>query len=88
MVIIYHSLMGGFYAEIGLMTDQEFLVKMGRSIAKVRKEKGFSQNALCDIINMDKPNLSAIENGRQNASSLTLKRIADAIEVEVSVFFS
>lgn len=80
--------MGGFYAEIGLMTDQEFLVKMGRSIAKVRKEKGFSQNALCDIINMDKPNLSAIENGRQNASSLTLKRIADAIEVEVSVFFS
>lgn len=70
------------------MTDEEFLVKMGKSIAKVRKEKGFSQNAICDIINMDKPNLSAIENGRQNASSLTLKRIADAMEVEVAEFFA
>lgn len=70
------------------MTDEEFLVKMGKSIARVRKEKGFSQNALCDIINMDKPNLSAIENGRQNASSLTLKRIADAMEVEVGAFFN
>lgn len=70
------------------MTDEEFLVKMGKSIAKVRKERGFSQNAICDIINMEKPNLSAIENGRQNASSLTLKRIADAMGVEVAEFFT
>lgn len=76
-----------FIIELGLMTDDEFLIKMGKSIAKARKEKGFSQNALCDIINMDKPNLSAIENGRQNASSLTLKRIADAMRVEVKLFF-
>lgn len=69
------------------MTDEEFLLKMGKSIAKTRKDMGFSQNALCDIINMDKPNLSAIENGRQNASSLTLKRIADAMGIEVKVFF-
>lgn len=70
------------------MTDEEFLVKMGKSIAKVLKERGFSQNAICDIINMEKPNLSAIENGRQNASSLTLKRIADAMGVEVAEFFT
>lgn len=79
--------MRDFIIEIGLMTDEEFLIKMGKSIAKARKDRGFSQNALCDIINMDKPNLSAIENGRQNASSLTLKRIADAMEIEVKVFF-
>lgn len=70
------------------MTDEEFLIKMGKSIAKARKERGFSQNDLCDIINMEKPNLSAIENGRQNASSLTLKRIADAMGVEVFTFFA
>lgn len=87
MVIIYHNNMRIFITELGLMTDEEFLIKMGKLIAKARKEKGFSQNALCDIINMDKPNLSAIENGRQNASSLTLKRIADAMGIEVKVFF-
>ena len=88
MVMIYNNIARVFNLELGRMTDQEFLIKMGKSIAKVRKDRGFSQNALCDLINMDKPNLSAIENGRQNASSLTLKRIADAMEVEVGVFFT
>lgn len=70
------------------MTEQEFLIQLGKSIAKTRKQKGISQNELCAIINMEKSNLSAIENGRQNASSLTLKRIADALNVEVKEFFS
>ena len=70
------------------MTEQEFLVQLGKSIAKIRKQKGFSQNVLCAIINMEKSNLSTIENGRQNASSLTLKKIADAMNVEVKEFFS
>lgn len=70
------------------MTEQEFLKRIGKSIAKIRKEKGFSQNELCAIINMEKSNLSAIENGRQNTSALTLKRIADAMNVEVKHFFS
>ncbi len=87
MVMIYNNITRVFNLELGRMTDQEFLIKMGKSIAKVRKDRGFSQNTLCDLINMDKPNLSAIENGRQNASSLTLKRIADAMGVEVADFF-
>ena len=33
---------------------------------------------------MDKPYLSSIENGRQNPTLLTLKKIADAIGVSVS----
>lgn len=69
------------------MTDEEFLIRLGKAIAKARKENGFSQSELCAIINMEKSNLSAIENGRQNASSLTLKKIADAIGVEVGIFF-
>ena len=37
---------------------------------------------------MEKSNLSSIENGRQNPTTLTLKKIADAIEVDVREFFS
>jgi len=66
------------------MTDKEFLKRIGGNIAKKRKEKGLTQLDLCALINMEKPNLSAIENGRQNATALTLKKISDALEIEVT----
>jgi len=69
------------------MNDQEFLIKLGKRVAEVRKGKGFSQLDLGAIIDMEKSNLSAIENGRQNPSSLTLKRIADALNVKVGNFY-
>lgn len=69
------------------MTDKEYLKRIGGNIAKKRKEKGFTQMDLCALINMEKPNLSAIENGRQNATSLTLKKIADALEINVIEIF-
>ncbi|MBS9766866.1 MAG: helix-turn-helix transcriptional regulator [Flavobacteriaceae bacterium] len=70
------------------MTDKDYLKKVGRRIALLRKQKGLSQLDVCAIINMDKPNLSSIENGRQNFTTLTLKKIADALEVDVFEFFN
>ena len=71
------------------MTDSEkaYLYSLGRNIAKIRRSKKLSQLDVCAEIKMEKSNLSAIENGRQNASTLTLKRIADTIGVEVHNFF-
>lgn len=70
------------------MNDQEFLSKLGNRIAELRKAKGYSQLDLGSIIDMEKSNLSAIENGRQNPASLTLKKIADALNVKVVDFFT
>lgn len=67
--------------------DRKYLKIIGKNISKTRKSKGFSQLDVCAIISMEKSNLSSIENGRQNPATLTLKRIADAIGVEVKVFF-
>jgi transcriptional regulator with XRE-family HTH domain len=69
------------------MTDEEFLKQLGKQISKYRRKQGMSQSDLGSVINMEKSNLSAIENGRQNASSLTLKKIADALGCEVGDFF-
>ncbi len=71
------------------MTDaeKEFLYSVGKNIAKLRKKQGYSQLDVCAKIQMEKSNLSSIENGRQNFTTLTLKRIADAIGVEVQDFF-
>jgi transcriptional regulator with XRE-family HTH domain len=69
------------------MTDENFLKQVGKKIAESRKIKGYSQTDLGAIIDMEKSNLSAIENGRQNPSSLTLKKIADALDCNVKDFF-
>lgn len=85
--MIYHNLWESIIDDIGNMDDQVFLSILGKRIAQVRKEKGFSQLDLGTEIDMEKSNLSAIENGRQNPSTLTLKRIADALDVKVVDFF-
>lgn len=79
----------GYLRNLALMTnsEQEFLRKLGQQIAKLRKEKGLSQLDVCAEIKMEKSNLSSIENGRQNVSSLYLLKIAKAIDVEVRQFF-
>ena len=69
------------------MNESEFLIQLGKRIAKLRKDKGFSQLDVGALINMEKSNLSAIENGRQNPTALTLKKIADAINIEVYLFY-
>ena len=69
------------------MTDEQFLKELGNKVAEIRRENGFSQTDLGALIDMEKSNLSAIENGRQNPSSLTLKKIANAINCNVKAFF-
>ncbi len=56
---------------------------MGARIAAKRKEKSLSQLDVCAKLKMDKTYLSAIENGHQNPTLVTLKAIADALSVEV-----
>jgi transcriptional regulator with XRE-family HTH domain len=67
--------------------DKEYLKKLGKNISKIRGANKFSQLDICAIISMEKSNLSAIENGRQNPTTLTLKKIADAVGVEIHDFF-
>jgi len=68
-------------------SDKKYLCAIGKNIARLRKEKKLSQLDVCAEIRMEKSNLSSIENGRQNVTSLTLRKIAKAIGVEVIEFF-
>lgn len=68
--------------------EKQFLTQLGRHIANLRKANGYSQLDICAEIKMEKSNLSAIENGRQNATSLSLLKIAKAIGVKVSDLFN
>ncbi len=66
--------------------DQKYLNQVGKNISRIRKAKKLTQEDVCTELEMDKPYLSSIENGRQNPTLLTLKKLADAIGVETSAF--
>lgn len=70
-----------------LDSDKNFLKALGRNIAYNRKAIGLSQLDLCAKINMEKSNLSAIENGRQNVTTLTLLKISNALGIDVKSLF-
>ena len=66
--------------------DKKYLEKVGKKITTIRKEKNLTQEEVCTELEMDKPYLSSIENGRQNPTLLTLKKLANAIGVETKDF--
>jgi len=67
--------------------NQPFLIKLGKRIVELRKEKGLSQRELCLKMDWDKPNLSVIENGKTSPSITTLKKIAEALEIPLKDMF-
>ncbi|MDH7912088.1 helix-turn-helix transcriptional regulator [Winogradskyella sp. SYSU M77433] len=67
--------------------EEKHLKYLGKRISQVRRAKKMSQLDVCALIDMEKSNLSAIENGRQNVTALTLLKISNAIGVEVKEFY-
>jgi len=63
------------------------LVSIGRKIAKLRFEKGLSQEDLAGVSELNRGYISRIENGHVSFSVSVLLRIADALDVAPSEFF-
>ena len=59
---------------------------LGKRIKEIRKEKNISQERLASLINIEKRNLSNIENGHVFPSR-TLGEIAVALNVEIQELF-
>ena len=46
--------------------DKDILVKLGQCLQKARINKGFSQEQLADIVNLDRTYISLLERGKRN----------------------
>jgi transcriptional regulator with XRE-family HTH domain len=66
------------------MSDKEILKNLGKRIANLRIEKGFTQNELADLIDIERSNLARVEAGNTNPTYLTLLKIAIALSISVS----
>ena len=61
--------------------------EMGKLIRKLRKERKLSQDVLSGLAGIGRSHLAMIERGGKNASVETLWRIADAMDIRMSVLF-
>lgn len=55
--------------------------KVGRSIKKLRNEKGYTQTQLAEKIQLSKQGIIKIENGTSNPNSSTITKLAEVFEV-------
>lgn len=69
------------------MTEEKYLIHLGKRIRDRRKEKKLSQDKLAAMCDIEKANLSRIETGKTNATILTLRKIGAVLFMQVSEMF-
>jgi transcriptional regulator with XRE-family HTH domain len=67
--------------------DIKFLKTFGKSLATIRKEKGFTQEKLAFTIGVSPTYIGFIEQGRRNPTILNIWKIAKALKVTPKDFF-
>lgn len=66
------------------MLEKDILLKLASKIIYERKRKNISQEKLAELANINMRSISMLENGLTNVKFLTLYKIAEALEVEIS----
>jgi len=67
--------------------DINFLEAFGKELRRLRHTKNLSQEALADLADLSTSQIGRIERGKINPSICTLKIIAEALGVKMSVMF-
>ena len=63
--------------------DDKLLREVGKRVAHVRKDRGWTQEQLAEAIGIEAVSLSRLETGDRALSLSTLARISDALNVEL-----
>lgn len=61
--------------------------KLGQKIKAIRKAKGFTQEKLAELIDIEPPSLSYIETGKFSPSVETLQKLANILQVDIWEFY-
>jgi transcriptional regulator with XRE-family HTH domain len=63
---------------------EEILVEFGNRLREIRKGKEISQEKLAELAELHRTYVSSVERGMRNISLVNIKRLADALEVEMA----
>lgn len=64
------------------------IILFGERVREIRLYRNMIQLDLGEAIGMERSEISKIENGKKNVEFNTMVRLAEALEVELSDFFS
>ena len=71
----------------GMPVKDRTLATFGSNIARLRADKGFSQEKLAEKAELDRTYISGIERGIRNPGVKTILRLAKALGVSISALF-
>lgn len=59
-------------------------IKFGQRIKELRLTKGYSQEKLAELADLDRTYIPGIENGKRNVSLVVVEKIARAFDLPIS----
>lgn len=65
------------------MTEDDFIVIVGKNIRKIRLAKGMKQVELAHLCDFETPNMRRIETGKNNLTLKSLYKIASSLDVKI-----
>ncbi len=68
--------------------DDDFLKWLGGHLRNIRLQKGLSQEALAELAGIDRTYVGGVERGERNLSVLNVKKLSDALGIEVKNLFN
>lgn len=63
---------------------EDIKVKFGQRVKELRLSKGYSQEKLAEISDLDRTYIPGIEAGKRNVSLIVLQKIANAFQITIS----
>lgn len=63
------------------------LIKIGKRIRELRKQRGFSQESFSYEVGLDRTYMGSVERGERNIAAINLIRIAKALKIEAGELF-
>jgi transcriptional regulator with XRE-family HTH domain len=67
--------------------DDDFLKWFGGRLREIRHKEGLSQEELAGLAGIDRTYVGGVERGERNLSVLNVKRISDALGINVKDLF-
>jgi transcriptional regulator with XRE-family HTH domain len=68
--------------DIRLMEDIK--IRFGRRLRELRLEKGWSQETLANLADIDRTYIPGIESGKRNVSIVILEKLSRSFEINIS----
>lgn len=63
-------------------------ILVGKRVKTLRNKLGLSQEELADIVELDRTYITSVECGKRNISIVNIEKLAKALKVTLSEFFS